>query len=493
MPRPSRETYGDQKPPYSYISLTAMAIWNSPEKMCTLAEIYKFIMDSFPYYRKNTQRWQNSLRHNLSFNDCFIKIPRRPDRPGKGAYWTLHPSAMNMFENGSFLRRRKRFKITKPEKDALEAGLAQINNPMRCTEGTRCPGETLIGSSPNAAPSIAPSLAPHSKQPFTIENLAASDAKPPPAAVPQLPPNTSIPLSLLQPGIHPPGGFPPRPLLYPPIPDPLGINPPHNISPTSQYSPYTHLPHMLSPNPPFTPSIHQLYAAAAVAASLSPLPGASPIRPTAMHVPPLSLASLTACMAPLSTSLPLRPQALPPKFSAAASVAASLSAAAANYSVSRILGMKSMTPPPERSPPSTSTSFQRQLSLGDLSHHGEDESDVEDIHIEDDEEEIENQSLPRPVHLPDFVSRLTAAMEVAEANEELNKSREDNPNEERNSPEDHNRLNFDVQDRQATQLMVVDEQNQHQHEVGQEHSIPLQESKTTEEILLRTSPTVRSI
>lgn len=112
MPRPGRNTYGDQKPPYSYISLTFMAIQSSPEKMCTLSEIYKFIMDRFPYYRKNTQRWQNSLRHNLSFNDCFIKIPRRPDRPGKGSYWALHPSCGDMFENGSFLRRRKRFKVS---------------------------------------------------------------------------------------------------------------------------------------------------------------------------------------------------------------------------------------------------------------------------------------------------------------------------------------------------------------------------------------------
>ena len=111
MPRPSRESYGDQKPPYSYIALTAMALFNTHDRMLPLSDIYKFIMDNFPYYRKNTQRWQNSLRHNLSFNDCFIKIPRRPDRPGKGAYWTLHPKAISMFENGSLLRRRKRFKL----------------------------------------------------------------------------------------------------------------------------------------------------------------------------------------------------------------------------------------------------------------------------------------------------------------------------------------------------------------------------------------------
>ncbi|XP_057324120.1 fork head domain-containing protein FD4-like [Microplitis mediator] len=118
MPRPSRESYnGEQKPPYSYISLTAMAIWSSKEKMLPLAEIYRFIADRFPYYRRDTRRWQNSLRHNLSFNDCFIKVPRNPHTPGKGAYWALHPAALSMFENGSYLRRRKRFKLPKSAKE----------------------------------------------------------------------------------------------------------------------------------------------------------------------------------------------------------------------------------------------------------------------------------------------------------------------------------------------------------------------------------------
>lgn len=108
-----------------------MAIWSSPEKMLPLSDIYKFITDRFPYYRKNTQRWQNSLRHNLSFNDCFIKVPRRPDRPGKGAYWALHPQAFDMFENGSLLRRRKRFKLHKNDKDNLNEELVALANLNR--------------------------------------------------------------------------------------------------------------------------------------------------------------------------------------------------------------------------------------------------------------------------------------------------------------------------------------------------------------------------
>lgn len=45
-------------------------------------------------------------------NDCFIKVPREPGNPGKGNFWTLDPLAEDMFDNGSFLRRRKRYKRT---------------------------------------------------------------------------------------------------------------------------------------------------------------------------------------------------------------------------------------------------------------------------------------------------------------------------------------------------------------------------------------------
>ncbi|XP_035896613.1 protein fork head isoform X1 [Anopheles stephensi] len=110
-----RRNYTHAKPPYSYISLITMAIQNNPHKMLTLAEIYQFIMDLFPFYRQNQQRWQNSIRHSLSFNDCFVKVPRTPDKPGKGSFWTLHPDSGNMFENGCYLRRQKRFKDEKKE------------------------------------------------------------------------------------------------------------------------------------------------------------------------------------------------------------------------------------------------------------------------------------------------------------------------------------------------------------------------------------------
>ena len=121
-----RRSYTHAKPPHSYISLITMAIQNNPNKMCTLSEIYQFIMDLFPFYRQNQQRWQNSIRHSLSFNDCFVKVARSPDKPGKGSYWALHPDSGNMFENGCYLRRQKRFKVSVAMPPAWLAFLSQL-------------------------------------------------------------------------------------------------------------------------------------------------------------------------------------------------------------------------------------------------------------------------------------------------------------------------------------------------------------------------------
>ncbi|KAL3102603.1 hypothetical protein niasHT_022890 [Heterodera trifolii] len=105
-----RTNSSHQKPPFSYIALISMAIVNSKEKKLTLSQICEFIMNKFEYYREKFPAWQNSIRHNLSLNDCFRKLPREPGNPGKGNYWYLDPNAESMFDNGSFLRRRKRFK-----------------------------------------------------------------------------------------------------------------------------------------------------------------------------------------------------------------------------------------------------------------------------------------------------------------------------------------------------------------------------------------------
>ncbi|XP_054632697.1 forkhead box protein L1 [Dunckerocampus dactyliophorus] len=128
-----------QKPPYSYIALIAMAIKSAPEQRATLNGIYQFIMDRFPFYLDNKQGWQNSIRHNLSLNDCFIKVPREKGRPGKGSYWTLDTTCLNMFENGNYRRRKRK------AKSQLDAARHKHNkDSIRDHLSSQTPGASLL-------------------------------------------------------------------------------------------------------------------------------------------------------------------------------------------------------------------------------------------------------------------------------------------------------------------------------------------------------------
>lgn len=101
----------EPKPQHSYIGLIAMAILSHPDHKLVLSDIYQHILDNYPYFRSRGPGWRNSIRHNLSLNDCFIKAGRSAN--GKGHYWAIHPANLEDFKKGDFRRRKAQRKVRK--------------------------------------------------------------------------------------------------------------------------------------------------------------------------------------------------------------------------------------------------------------------------------------------------------------------------------------------------------------------------------------------
>jgi len=85
------------KPAYSYATLISMAILRAANRRLTLAQIYKWIQETFSFYKDAETGWMNSIRHNLSLNKAFVKKDRPKDDPGKGCYWTIEEGMEKQF------------------------------------------------------------------------------------------------------------------------------------------------------------------------------------------------------------------------------------------------------------------------------------------------------------------------------------------------------------------------------------------------------------
>lgn len=161
----------EPKPQHSYIGLIAMAILSAPEGKLVLSDIYQHILDHYPYFRTRGPGWRNSIRHNLSLNDCFIKAGRSAN--GKGHYWAIHPANVEDFRKGDFRRRKAQRKVRR------HMGLAVDE------EGADSPSPPPLSASPLATPSLhlagpstvalLPGRVPSRKRQFDVASLLAPD------------------------------------------------------------------------------------------------------------------------------------------------------------------------------------------------------------------------------------------------------------------------------------------------------------------------------
>ncbi|KAJ6583902.1 hypothetical protein DFH09DRAFT_911070 [Mycena vulgaris] len=120
-----------EKPNMPMKYLMRLAIYGSAEKKLTLQGIYAELIDRFRWFKENqaVMAWKNSIRHNLSLYDGFVKVERSVYDVGKGSYWELDIS------RGEATRVRKR-RRTAATNTASHSGGRDTQDHLRPRQGT---------------------------------------------------------------------------------------------------------------------------------------------------------------------------------------------------------------------------------------------------------------------------------------------------------------------------------------------------------------------
>ena len=104
LPKSAKQKRKRNSSPLSYVAVIAHAILSSPLQRLPLCEIYQFIEEQHPEFTENRARWKNTVRHNLSLHDCFLRGEVAFNK--KGCNWRIHPSFVAEFSRGDFSRHK---------------------------------------------------------------------------------------------------------------------------------------------------------------------------------------------------------------------------------------------------------------------------------------------------------------------------------------------------------------------------------------------------
>ncbi|KAG0669006.1 Forkhead box protein N4 [Maudiozyma exigua] len=80
----------NNRTPLAYGTAITQAILSTDDGIMSLSEIYQYMMTNYEYFRTTKSNWQNSVRHTLSLNSAFSKLPKKKlSSSGKGMVWCI--------------------------------------------------------------------------------------------------------------------------------------------------------------------------------------------------------------------------------------------------------------------------------------------------------------------------------------------------------------------------------------------------------------------
>lgn len=90
-----------EKPPEPYANIIVKAILSNNNNVMQLKDIYNYMIENYEYFssQKQSTKWKNSVRHNLSRHKYFVKTC---EKNAQGHYWSIDPTYLSIFKNGNF-------------------------------------------------------------------------------------------------------------------------------------------------------------------------------------------------------------------------------------------------------------------------------------------------------------------------------------------------------------------------------------------------------